>query len=235
MRVRNVAIAALAVCAIAVGSMESRADKVFSVDPGASWYGYINAFELDGITFATGFPEGNLTTMSANFAAGPANPLTLGPNTRLYDDVILDPYWVDQGTFVGNKIIEANMYQEDGGGVIGETVTFNWSTISNDLPAGYSAVAFIKVLDGLASWATTQYEFAPLVGGSGGSLSFIVADAGAGSEFVQAGFAIKGLAVSSGDPIALTGAVVTIPEPSTFVLALTGLMGLVSFVRKRRI
>jgi hypothetical protein len=63
-------------------------------------------------------------------------------------------------------------------------------------------------------------------------LSFTVADAGAGSETVQAGFYIKGLYVDPLNPIAATG-VQVIPEPSTFALALIGLAGFLA--RKRRV
>ena len=184
--------AVLLTAVMAVAMVGQAADWNFGVNPGATWNGYVNAFELDGTTFATGFGEDPLTGRGTFSGA----TLSMQPNTRLYDDVIADAFWVDQITFEANKVIEFNMYQEVTG-TIGDTVNFNFSTIADNVPAGYEARGFIKVLDGFASWATTQYEWVELVAGQSANLDLVVADAGTGSEIVQAGFSLKGIAVTA--------------------------------------
>ncbi len=225
MKMRTTLFAILATVALVVYSLESRADLEFGVNPNANWLGFINVYD-QADNFQFGFAEGTAATASANWAAGPALPLTLSPNTRLYDENVLDPFWVDQGTFEATLVSEFNYYQEtfdaDPNAFIGQIATFSFDTIANSLPAGYEAVGFIKVLDGFSSWATYQITTTPLVAGQAGNLNLIVDDSGitgAGTPFVQAGFWIKGAYVSSSDPVALTGVDVTfIPEPSTFAL-----------------
>lgn len=207
----------------------------FTVDPDATWLGFINVFD-QADNFQFGFVEGNLATASASFAAGPSLPLVVSPNTRLYDENAADSFWVDQGTFEATLVSEFNFYQEvfdaDPLAFQGQTATFDFTTVSNNLPAGYDAVGFIKVLDGFSSWATYQITTVDLTGGSSGSLSLLVDGSGltgAGTPFVQAGFWVKGAYVSSDDPAASTG-VEIIPEP--FTIALLGLGGL--FLRRRK-
>jgi len=229
MKLKRLLLATIATGALIGGSFQSNAQLGFTVDPGQPWYGYINAFELDGTTYATGFPDAT-ADLRASFS-GPT--LSLQPNTRLYDGVLSDPYWVDQITFLPNKIIEANMYQEtSGAGLLGQTVTFDFTTVASSLPPGYEARGFIKVLDGLATWATTQYEWVDLVPGNTEQLSFVVASPGAGTPFVQAGFSLKGVAVTGGSPEALTS-VQIIPEPTTFALAGLGAAALVILRRRK--
>ncbi len=157
----------------------------------------------------------------------------MSPNTRLYDENVANPFWVDQGTFLGNKSIEFNYYQERiDDAQIGQTAVFSFSTVANSLPAGYEAVGFIKVLDAFASWATTQIVTEPLVAGQGSTLSVVVGDPGAGTASVQAGFWLRGLAVSASDPTALTS-VQIVPEPTTFALAGLGAAALFIFRRRK--
>jgi hypothetical protein len=237
MKLKRLLLATLTAGALTGGSLTSNAQINFTVDPGQNWLGYVNVFD-QADAFQFGFPENTPSTASANWAPGPAQPLTMSPNTRLYDENVLDPFWVDQGTFEATLVSEFNYYQETSGAdpteFVGQTANFYFDTVANDLPAGYEAVGFIKVLDGLSSWATYQIETKPLLPGVPTQISLVVNDSGvtgAGTPWVQAGFWVKGAYVSSSDPVALTGAQI-VPEPTTFALAGLGAAALLIFRRR---
>lgn len=233
MKLKRLLLAILSAGAVIGGSLQSNAQIYFSVDPNEAWYGYINMWDPAN-NYLFGFVEGNVATASASWAPGPAQPLTLGPNTRLYDENISDPVWVDQGTFLATRVSEFDYYQEHiDDSQIGQSVAFEFSTVANSLPQGYEAVGFIKVLDAFATWTTTQIVTAPLVAGQSMTLSIPeVLDPGAGTADVQAGFYVKGPYVSSSDPIALTS-VQIVPEPTTLALAGLGSAALLIFRRRR--
>lgn len=119
-----------------------------TIDPGASWLGYMNVFDLpqDGGAFLWGSPWGT-ADLTATFS-GPV--LTLGPNT------IGDPsdYWYKGGGqpgAQGNKMMDANMYVETTGVYTGQTLTFTGIVLSNTLFGNvdslgnpWTSVAFIK-------------------------------------------------------------------------------------------
>jgi len=237
MKLKKLLFATLTAGALIGGSLQSHAQLDFTVDPGQNWLGYINVFDqADNFQFE--FGENTPSTASANWAPGPAQPLTMSPNTRLYDENVLDPFWVDQITFEATLVSEFNYYQEVSGAdpteFVGQTANFYFDTVANDLPAGYEAVGFIKVLDGLSSWATYQIETRPLVAGQPTSISLVVDDSGitgAGTPWVQAGFWVKGAYVPGGSATALTGAQI-VPEPTTFALAGLGAAALLIFRRR---
>jgi len=229
MKLNKLLLTALTAGAFIGASLPSNAQITFTVDPGQTWSGYVNAFELDGTTFATGFPDAT-ADLRANFAG---SDLLLQPNTRLYDTVVGDAFWVDQITFEANKVIEANMYQERiDDAQIGQSVSFYFNTIANNLPVGYEAVGFIKVLDAFGTWATTQITTTPLVAGQDWVLTIPeVFDPGDGTASVQAGFYLKGVAVTASSPTADTF-VQIVPEPTTFALAGLGAAALLVFRRR---
>lgn len=238
MKFKKLFLATLTAGALIGGSLQSSAQLAFSVDPNQNWLGYINIFDQADV-FQFGWAEGTLPTASANWAPGPAAPLTMSPNTRLYDENVLDPFWVDQITFEATLVSEFNFYTErfdaDPLAFQGQTATFYYDTIANDLPAGYEAVGFIKVLDGFSSWSTYQIETKPLVAGQNALISLVVDGSGltgGGTPFVQAGFWVKGAYVPSGSATALTGADI-VPEPTTFALAGLGAAALLIFRRRK--
>lgn len=181
-----------------------------TVDPGKTWLGFMNVFELGG-NYLWGNPWG-AGDLPAVFS-GPR--LTLSPNTNTYNPA--DPYWVNPDGS-GNKLMEANYYVEDTG-LIGKTVHFRGLALSNTLANGYTAQAFIKVLDSGANWALVGQAYAPLVGGQVFDLSLAVGD---GATLVpQYGFLTRGPNANPATVAAL-GSAVVIPEPCGLALLAIG-------------
>ena len=202
-----------------------QADIISDINPADTWNGYVNAFELDGTTYATGWVESAVGTMSANWSGA---DLTVSGNTRLYDENLTNPYWVNPDGSP-NKIVEGNYYREWGGGALsGQNVTFNFQVLENSTPAGFTAEAFIKTLNAGGDWSTTQFVTEAL---TVGSHSFNVDIDVLPGCAVQTGFYFKGTLLSASDPLAGLGVTVTaIPEPMT--IGLLGLGGL--FLRRRK-
>jgi hypothetical protein len=197
----------------------AQADVVINgADPGAAWAGWMNVFEPD-MTYLWGSGWG-AADLRATFDG--AGVLTLAPNTNCWNAA--DPYWVAGG--VGNKVMEANFMQEFGGGALaGQMVTFNYTVGTDTLPDGYTARAFIKVLDPGAGWATVQYEYLDLMPGAG-SVSLSVGAFPA--AHTQVGFSLMGLVVDPAGDAAMTG-VTIVPEPATMAL-----LGLGAVLLRRR-
>src|SRR5882672_1442939 len=120
----------------------AQADTIVSVDPSASWQGFMNVSDLPSsggaYEFGSGWGAADLTAVFS----GPL--LTLGPNT------IADgsSYWYTPSGgpgATGNKIMDANMYVEQPAGTYaGQTLTFKGKVLTNTLVSPYTSVAFIK-------------------------------------------------------------------------------------------
>ena len=212
--------AVLLVCAA-----ESQA-ATFTVDPGASWSGFMNVFELPanggGYAFGSGWGTADL---SANFSG---DTLVLSPNT------INDPatYWYIGGGgpgAAGNKIMEANFYQEFTGSLNGQSVTFSGNVLANTLTTSHTALAFIKdFAPDYSSSVTTTVPLAP------GSFSVTLDTINDPGRHIQFGFQMTGVNVWATDVAPFgTVQVTAVPEPSAAALALLGSTGL-ALLRRRR-
>ncbi len=211
--------------ALTLGSLaQSKAQVTYSVDPGASWLGYMNVFELPsnggGFVFGSGWGVGDL---SATFS-GPT--LTLTPNT-IGDP---SPFWYVGGGgpgAPGNKIMDANFYQEFTGPLAGQTVTFTGIVQANTLTSAHTVVAFIK--DFAPDYSSFVSNIIPL---TSGVFSFSLDTINDPARHVQFGFTMNGVNVWATDvgPYG-TVQITAVPEPSALALAVIGLVGLAA--RKR--
>ncbi|MBZ0173348.1 MAG: hypothetical protein K8E66_13265 [Phycisphaerales bacterium] len=192
-------------------------------DSSAPWLGFVNVFELDN-TFLWGSPWG-VPDLVANFDDG-APSVTMSPNT-IGDP---DPYWYQGGGgpgAPGNKLMEANLYQEETGTMNGETVTFSGFVLSNTFTPAHDAKIFIR--DFAADYSSVVEVF---IDANEGAFSFsldTIADAG---RHVQWGFQVKGVNVWVTDTDPFGNAVFSsIPTPAS--IALLGLGGVVATRRRR--
>jgi hypothetical protein len=203
-----------------------------TVDPGASWLGYMNVFEIpqNGGAYVYGSAWGT-ADLTATFS-GPV--LTLGPNT-IGDP---NPFWYTPSGgpgAVGNKTMDANMYVETTGVYTGQTLTFTGDVLSNtlfgqvnQLGNGWTSVAFIK--DFAADYSSSVSVTAPLVNGTFSISLPTINDA---SRHIQYGFETIGPDVWITDVGPYGSIQITaVPEPSS--LAAAGAGALVALCWRRR-
>jgi hypothetical protein len=217
MKTRHVVVTSIMAVALMGGAVQTQAAVYdFTVDASQTW----NAF-FAGSLWEGGYGLGDLRTTLTDNGGPPDDMISLQSNLLAQD---ADPAW-------NGVVLTLSSYQEVVGAV-GDTVNFDFFTIADTLSAqGYVAEGFIKVLDGGASWATTQEESALLTVGSYELLSLTVADAGVGTEVVQAGFRIIGLSDVTGG-VTENLSVNVIPEPAT--MGLLGVFGgALLFIRRR--
>lgn len=216
-----------AMCAVAIMGTAAQAETVVFNDSSAPWLGFMNVFNLpaDGGDYQFGSDWG-IADLVANFDDG-AGTLTMSPNT-IGDP---DPYWYIGGGgpgAQGNKIMEANLYQQlSDGSLSGTTVTFEGFIDSNTFTAAHEARLFIR--DFAPDFSSVNETF---IDADAGAFSFsldTLADAG---RHVQWGLQVRGENVWVTDTAPFGNIVVsTIPAPGA--AALLGLGGLIATRRRR--
>jgi hypothetical protein len=214
-----------AACALfaSAAAIPAQAQVTLTVDPGATWSGYMNVFDL-GNNFIFGSVWGT-ADLRANF---------VGPNLLLEVNTIgdPDPFWYIGGGgpgAPGNKIMNANFYQQATDTWSGQMVTFTGEVLSNSFTSAHTAIAFIKdFAPDFSSFNVTTVALTP------GVFSInLNTDPGVGRH-VQVGFEVTGVNVWATDTAPFGFAEVTaIPEPSSFGV-IAALAALFVVARRRR-
>ncbi len=230
-------IAAIAVTASLAAS--AAADVNVAIDQSdAPWLGFMNVFELDGSTFVFGSGWG-VPDLATSFDDG-AGSMTFGPNT------IGDPneFWYQGGRpgedpgdpndnggpgAPGNKVMEANLFQElTGGALSGETVVFSGSILSDTLTGAHVASVFIR--DFSSDFSDLNETIVQVSGAGDFSISLDTIDDD--TRIVQWGVQVKGVNVWVTD-VAPFGDITFATVPAPGALALLGLGGMVAGRRRR--
>ena len=163
------------------------ADYAGTVDPGQTWVGYMNVFDLNG-----GYLWGQ-SWGTADLRASQDDGLyaKLQLNTNCYNAA--DAYWVDAETGLGAKEMAAAYYYENND-LAGQTATFTFTVVSNDLAGGdVTTTGFVKVLDPDSGWATITSSIEDLTVGEHMLTLPVPAIA---NPVVQFGFEVYGVLVN---------------------------------------
>ena len=130
------------------------------MDPSATWLGFMNVSDLpaNGGAYEFGMSWG-VPDLTATFSGA---VLTLGPNS------VNDPssYWYTPSGgpgATGNKICDANIYQEQTDTFAGQQVVFTGTVLANTLASGYTSMAFIK--DFSPDYSSSRTASVPLTPG----------------------------------------------------------------------
>lgn len=218
--------ASVAAALALVAGSSAQAAVVYVDQSTAPWQGFMNVFELPSNGGGFVFPSGwGVADLNATFN-DPGNTLTLSPNT-IGDP---SPFWYIGGGgpgAPGNKIMEANLYQQVDNALAGETVVFQGNVLSNTFTSAHVASIFIR--DFAPDYSSFNQTTVPLVPGPF-SIS-LNTDPGAGRH-VQWGFQVRGVNVWFTDTAPFGNAVIsTVPAPASLGLLAAG--GLFAARRRR--
>ena len=188
--VKAIASAAVVLSAMYAGSASA------DLDNPAMSKGYANIFDTGG-----GYQFGSDWGVTDLKATVNGNEVILQPNFNAYNAA--DAYWSD-GAGGGNKIFQANLFEEIGTTPVGTGVyTFSGYVDSDTLDAGYSKVAFIKVLDSLSGFADVLGASTALSVGAFSVSGDLTPYEGDARYILQVGFTVQGLNANPADEDAL--------------------------------
>lgn len=211
----------------------------YTVDPGATWNGFMNVFNVGGPGYGFGGAGGYV--FSSGWGTGDLRASFAGPTLSLKANTIGDPnpFWYTPSGgpgSVGNKIMDASFYQEFNGPLAGQSVTFAGNVLGNSLLGpvdaaghGWTAVAFIK--DFAPDFSSSVTTTVPLT--SLGVFSITQVAINDPARHVQFGFEVVGPDVWFTEPLAgLSVDVTAVPEPTA--LALAGIGATMLAIRRRK-
>jgi hypothetical protein len=175
-----------------------------TIDGSSEFLGYANVFETpaNGGAYVFGSPWA-IPDIKSVVDAG-ANTVTLFPNFNTYGDNPTDPFWVDQGTGLGNKVFEGNTFNENNTNLVGAQLTFEAEVQSFTISSDYEVKAFIKVFN--ADFSVLKEESVVLTGT--GNFSITYTDVEPEDTTVQYGFSVTGLNANPADEGTLGNVVV---------------------------
>jgi hypothetical protein len=198
----------------------------------AGFQGFMNVFNIpqNGGAYQFGQAWGT-ADLRATFSG---SVLSLACNT-IGDP---NPYWYNPSGgpgAIGNKIMDANFYNETTGVFQGQTLTFQGQVLANNLVGptdalgnGWTAVAFIK--DFAPDYSSSFSQTVPLTPGNFSVSLSLVNDP---ARHVQYGFEVIGPDVWAGDPLTFNS-IQIVPEPSSIALLGLGCLGTLVAARRRK-
>jgi hypothetical protein len=211
----------------------------YTVDPLATWNGFMNVFNVGGTGLGMAGAGGYV--FGSPWGTGDLRASFSGPTLSLKANTIgdPDPFWYSPSGgagSTGNKIMEANFYQEFNGPLAGQNVTFTGTVLGNSLLGpvdaagrGWTAVAFIK--DFAPDFSSSVTTTVPLTSLGVFSVSQVAINDPA--RHVQFGFQVIGPDVWFTEPLAgLSVDVTAVPEPTA--LAMAGIGAAMLAIRRRK-
>ena len=187
--------------------------NIIDFDANSNWTTYMNVFETPanggGYVFGSNWALGDAKSR-LNTNVGTAGTLTLQPNFNTYRDNSTDPYWVNQTTGEGNKVMEASTYVEPGATYLGADFTFTGRVVSYTLDSNkYQAKVFIKALDPANGYADALNGTKIMDLPASGHFSITADSADLTSGLIlQYGFFIRGVNANPTDEAALGSVVI---------------------------
>jgi MYXO-CTERM domain-containing protein len=230
----------LSICAV-LGAVVNLNAQTVTVDPSTLTTGFMNVFSVAGpgygLAGAGGYQFGSSWGTADLVSSFSGTTLTLAPNT--IGDA--SSYWYTPAGgpgAVGNKIMDANLYNETTGIYTGQILTFTANVLSSTLLApgninaignGWTSVAFIK--DFASDYSSSVSVTAPLVNGV---FSISLATVNDPARHIQYGFETIGPDVWVTDAGQFGTVIINpVPEPTSLALAALGAVGALPALRRR--